>query len=233
MGPRPGDLAKAIESVCLRPNATLAEIDGACVEAVERHIAAICVLPAHVDRAAARLRGTDVKLIAMISFPFGADTTAVKVVAAEAAIADGADEVEVMIALSVFLSGDVNWVRDDLAAVVKAVRLRAMATGRRQALVRAVVETAYLDDRRIRLAARIVRAAGVDMAVTSTGLGPKSTSVLDVELLREELGGEITIKASGGVRTADEAADLVSAGAHRVGATAIAPLFETVVRGRR
>ncbi len=223
-------MAKAVESILIRPTAARDDVDAACAEARRLHVAAVCVLPAHVARAAEQLDGGDVKLVALVSFPFGADTSEVKTAAAMAAFDDGADEVEVMLGLHAFLSGDVNGARDELAAIVRSAQLRTLANGRRRPAIRAVVETAYLDDRRIRLAARVLRAAGVDMAVTSTGLGPRGTSVLDVELLREELGPGITIKAAGGVRTRDEAVELIAAGAHRVGSTQVAPLLEAVRR---
>jgi deoxyribose-phosphate aldolase len=218
---RPHELAKALEAVLLRPTLTFSDVDELCAAARDRHLAAACVLPCHVARAAPVLRGSDVKLVAMIGYPFGADVPSVKVAAANAALADGADELEVVIALSTFLSGDVNAVRDDLAGVVRAARLFTMTNGRRVPHVRAVIETAYLDDRRIRLAARVARAAEVDAVVTSTGLGPRTVSVLDVELLREELGGGVVIKAAGGVRTRREAEELIAAGAHRVGSSSI------------
>jgi deoxyribose-phosphate aldolase len=230
MAPRPGELAKAVESVLLRPVATVQDLDAACDEALAGHVAALCVLPVHVAQAATRLAGSDVKVVALISFPFGADVAEVKAAAAERALMDGADDLEVMMGLHRFLSGGVNETRDELVAIVRAVRLRTLSNGRRPAQVRAVVETSHLDDRRIRLAARVVHAAGVDMVVTSSGLGPRSTTVLDVELLREELGGAIAIKAAGGIRTHGEALELIAAGANRVGATQIAPLLET---GRR
>jgi len=122
-------------------------------------------------------------------------------------------------------------VRDELAAIRKALQLRTMSSGRRPPQLRAVVETSYLDDRRIRLAARIARAAGVDMVVTSTGLGPRSASPLDVELLQEELGSAVPIKTAGGVRTADEVAELLAAGARRVGVASAAGVLDPV--GRR
>ena len=214
----------------LRPVATVQDLDAACDEALAGHVAALCVLPVHVAQAATRLAGSDVKVVAMISFPFGADVAEVKAAAAERALIDGADDLEVMMGLHRFLSGGVNETRDELVAIVRAVRLRTLSNGRRPAQVRAVVETSHLDDRRIRLAARVVHAAGVDMVVTSSGLGPRSTTVLDVELLREELGGAIAIKAAGGIRTHGEALELIAAGANRVGATQIAPLLES---GRR
>jgi deoxyribose-phosphate aldolase len=230
MAPRPGELAKALELTVLRANAVPADLEAAALEARERHVAALCVLPAHVGQLAAALAGSDVKLVALISFPFGADVPDVKRRAAEAALADGADDVEVMFALPTFLAGDVNAVRDELAAIRKALQLRTMSSGRRPPQLRAVVETSYLDDRRIRLAARVVRAAGVDMVVTSTGLGPRSASPLDVELLHEELGSAVPIKTAGGVRTADEVAELLAAGARRVGVASAAGVLDPVVR---
>ena len=229
MAPRPHELAKALESTLLRPNATRADVEALCDEAASLHLAAVAVLPAHVAPATAWLRGSDVKVVALVSFPFGADTPAVKAAAAEAAAADGADEIEVMMALSLFLTGDVNAVRDELGAIVRAARLRTVASGRRPTVVRGVVETAYLDDRRIRLAARVLKAAGVDAAVTSTGLAPKSASPLDVELLRDELDG-LVIKAAGGIRSLRDAHDLLAAGATRLGSTAAAALLQQARR---
>jgi deoxyribose-phosphate aldolase len=128
-------------------------------------------------------------------------------------------------ALSAFLSGDVNAVRDELSAIVSAARLRTISSGRRATVVRAVIETSYLDDPRIRLAARVLQAAAVDMAVTGSGLAPKTASPLDVELLREELGPGMPIKAAGGIRTVVEAHALMAAGASRLGVTAAGELL--------
>jgi deoxyribose-phosphate aldolase len=224
---RSHELAKALEAVLLRPTATRTDVEDLCASVRERHLAALCVLPSHVAAAALALRGSDVKLVALLAYPFGADVPAVKAAAAEAALADGADELEAVMSISTFLSGDVNAVRDDLAGVVRTARLRTMTSGRRVPLVRAVIETAYLDDRRIRLAARVAQAAEVDMVVTSTGLGPRGVSALDVELLREELGGATSIKAAGGIRTRQEAEELIAAGAHRVGS----PNIDQIVAG--
>ena len=225
MAPRPQELAKTLESTLLRPSAARDDLDALGDEAAALHLAAVAVLPVHVAAAAARLRGSDVKVVALVSFPFGADTPAVKAAAADAAAADGADDVEVMMALSAFMTGDLNAVRDELAAIVRAARLRTASSGRRATAVRAVLETAYLDDRRIRLAARVAKAAGVDGVVTSTGLAPKSASPLDVELLRDELGG-LAVKAAGGIRSLRDAHDLLAAGATRLGTTTAAALLQ-------
>ena len=112
--------------------------------------------------------------------------------------------------------------RDELRAIVRTFGLR----GGRSVAVRGVVETAYLDDNRIRLAAKVMTAAGVDAVVTSTGLAPRGASPLDVELLRGELDPRIGIKAVGGVRTVEEAADLLAAGAGRIGTSSAASLHD-------
>ena len=180
------------------------------------------MLPVHVACAEGHLRGTDVKVVALVAFPFGADVPAVKLAAAQAAAEDGAAEVEVVMGISAFLGGELPAVRDELAAIVRAFRLR----GGRAVGVRGVIETAYLDDRRIRLAARVMTAAGVDAVVTSTGLAPRGASPLDVELLRGELDPRIAIKAVGGIRTVEEAADLLAAGAGRIGTSSAAALHD-------
>ena len=234
MAPRPGDLVKTLELVALRGAVAAGDVQLACDEALSHHVAALCVLPCHVAFAAGRLAGSDVKVVALVDFPFGGDVARVRQAAVEQALLDGADDVEVMMALPLFLDGDVNGVRDDLAAIVQATRLRHVSSGRRSPQVRAVVETAYLDDRRIRLAARVMLASHVDVVVTATGLGPRTVSPMDVELLREELAGAIPIKAAGGVRTHQEALDLISAGAQTVATASVSALVESALqRGRR
>ncbi len=228
MPPRAPELAKAIESTLLRANATASDVEDLCADARERHFAAVVVLPAHVARAATALRGSDVKVVALVSFPFGADVAGVKLAAAQAAADDGAAEVEVVMGLAPFLAGELPAVRDELSGIVRAFRLR----GGRSVTVRGVIESADLDDRRIRLAARIMAAADVDAVVVSTGLAPRGASPLDVELLRGELDPRIGIKAVGGMRTLDEAADLLSAGASRLGTTSAAALHDRAL-GRR
>jgi deoxyribose-phosphate aldolase len=222
MPPRAAELAKAIESTLLRANATASDVAALCSDALERHFAAVAVLPVHVRAAAEALRGTDVKVVALISFPFGADVPDVKLAASEAAADSGAAEVEVVMGMATFLGGDLPAVRDELRAIVRTFGLR----GGRSVAVRGVVETAYLDDNRIRLAAKVMTAAGVDAVVTSTGLAPRGASPLDVELLRGELDPRIGIKAVGGVRTVEEAADLLAAGAGRIGTSSAASLHD-------
>ncbi len=197
----------------LRPRTTDADCAALCAQALDLHVAAVCVPPTHVPEAARALKGGDVKLVALISHPFGADRPAVKARACRQALEDGAQEVELVVDLSRFASGDPNHVRDELRLCAKTAR-----EARSEAVIRAVVETGVFDDRSLRLLARAVAAGGADMLVTSSGLAPEPPDALDVELMREELDAAMAIKAVRAVRGADEAAALIAAGANRVGA---------------
>ena len=132
----------------------------------------------------------------------------------------GADEVDVVINISAFLSTEFGLVRDELSGVVNAVRVRGGNLGRGQVIVKAIIETCYLDEKMKRLACKICEQAGVDFVKTSTGVGPQGATVPDVELLRDCLDAGIGIKASGGIRTAADAERMVGAGAVRLGTSA-------------
>ncbi len=213
MSRRAGDIAKSIELMLLRPRATPSDCAALCRAGLEHHVAAVCVPPTHVPAAAALLRGTDVKLVALISHPFGGDQPEIKARAGVRALQDGAQELEVAVDLAQFAGGDPNRVRDELRLCAAAARETDS-----EALVRAVVDTGAFDDRTLRLLARAVVAAGVDMLVTSSGLTPEPVDALDVELMREEVGAGIGVKAVRGVQGLDEVAALLAAGASRVGA---------------
>ena len=196
----------------LRPRATPADCADLCRTALDLHVAAVCVPPTHVADAATLLRGSDVKLVALISHPFGHDRPDVKALACRRALQDGAQEVEVAVDLARFGGGDPNHVRDELRLCAQTARETDT-----EALVRAVIDTGAYDDRTLRLLARAVVAADVDALVTGSGLTPEPEGVLDVELMREEVGAGIGVKAVRNARTADEAVALLVAGASRVG----------------
>ncbi len=216
----PEELAKTIDHTLLRADSTSADVEALCAEAAGHHFAAVCVFPHFVPLASGMLRGTDVKTCTVISFPFGADTPRIKALAADEAVARGADEVDVVINVPAFLSGEFGLVRDELTGIVRAARVRGVNTGRGQVIVKAIIETCYLDEKFKRLACHICEQAGVDFVKTSTGIGPKGATVDDVELLRDCLDARIGIKASGGIRTAEDLESMVSAGAVRIGTSA-------------
>jgi deoxyribose-phosphate aldolase len=214
------EVAKTIDHTLLRADATSADVEILCAEAARFHFAAVCLFPHFVPLAADLLRRTDVKTCTVISFPFGADTPRVKALAADEAVQRGADEVDVVINVPAFLSGEFGLVRDELTGIVRKVHVRGVNTGRGHVIVKAIIETCYLDDKLKRLACHICEQAGVDFVKTSTGLGPHGATVEDVELLRDNLDAHIGVKASGGIRTAADLENMVSAGAVRVGTSA-------------
>jgi deoxyribose-phosphate aldolase len=223
---QPEEIAKTIDHTLLRPEATAADVEKLCREAATFHFAAVCIFPHYVPMAAALLKGTDVKTCTVISFPYGADTQRIKALAADDAVHRGADEVDVVINISAFLSGEFGLVRDELTAVARAARVRGVNMARGQVIVKAIIETCYLDEKLKRLACKICEQAGVDFVKTSTGVGPHGATVKDVELLRDCLDAHIGVKASGGIRTADDLERMVSAGAVRVGTSAGASIMK-------
>ena len=219
MGMRVREFAKTVDHTLLKPDSAEADVQRLCEEAAYHHFAAVCILPCYVRRAARELRGTDVKVATVISFPFGADTTAVKAVAVRDAIQGGAVELDVVMNVSRFLSGDFGYVADELTSLNGEVGAVAMNNGLNDAVLKVIVETAYLSDQMKRLAVQIVAASGADFIKTSTGFGPGGATPDDVALLRQEAPEGLAVKAAGGIRTLDDALDLLNAGASRIGAS--------------
>jgi len=203
-------VARAVDHTLLDPGAGVASLTSLCQEADEHGFAAVCVYPWWVPRARALLQG-DAAVCTVVSFPHGLDATAAKCEAARAAIATGADEIDVVIAYAALLDGDLKAVSDDLSAVVDAARAE-----RGDVVVKAIIESAQLSDDEIVLACGLVAAAGADFAKTSTGHAGGAT-VPDVSLMRASLPPSVAVKASGGIRTAACALDMLDAGATRIG----------------
>jgi deoxyribose-phosphate aldolase len=219
VGMRVREFAKTVDHTLLKPDATEGEVRRTCREAAHYHFAAVCVLPCYVRLAARELRGTDVKVATVVSFPFGADTTAVKAAAVREAIVGGASELDVVMNISKFLSGEFAYVAEELTSLNGEVSAVAMNNGLNDAVLKVIIETMYLSDKMKRLAVQIVAASGADFVKTSTGFGPGGTTVEDVALLREEAPEGLAVKASGGIRTLEDALDLLNAGASRLGAS--------------
>ena len=219
MGMRVREFAKTVDHTLLKPDAAESDVRRLCREAAHYHFAAVCVLPCHVRLASRELRGTDVKVATVVSFPFGADATAVKAAAVRDAIQGGASELDVVMNISKFLSGEFAYVAEELASLNGEVSAVAMNNGLNDAVLKVIVETAYLTDKKKRLAVQIVASSGADFVKTSTGFGPGGATPEDVALLREEAPEGLAIKASGGIRTLEDALDLLNAGASRLGAS--------------
>jgi deoxyribose-phosphate aldolase len=233
MALRVEELAKTIDHSLLVPTATTQDVERLCDEAREYHFASACVLPAFVPQVVERLRGCDVKVCTVVSFPFGADSTKAKIVAAEHAVASGADELDCVLNMPLLLSGDFRYVRDELVALVRAVRVKSVNAGKGIVIVKAILECAYLDDKLKKLACKIVEDSGADFVETSTGFANGGATLHDVELLRDTLPESVGVKAAGGIRTVDDAEQMVGAGAGRIGTSAAVQIMLAFAELRR
>jgi deoxyribose-phosphate aldolase len=209
----PLDLARYIDHTMLNPDATADDIDRLCAEADQYRFASVCINPTWVRRAAANLRGTGVPVCTVIGFPLGATTAEVKATEARKALRDGAREIDMVINVGALKSGDQETVYQDMVKVVDA----AHEVG---AVCKVILETALLSDEEKVIASALAKRAKADFVKTSTGFGPGGATVYDVALMRETVGPEMGVKASGGVRTAHDAEDMIAAGATRIGASA-------------
>lgn len=202
------DIAKLIDHTLLAPDATRERVARLCQEARECGFASVCVNPGWVKVAAQLLEGSQVKVCTVIGFPLGATTTWTKVMETRDAIANGADEVDMVLNIGALKSGDEDWVREDIASVVKA------ADGR---VVKVILETGLLTDKEKVKASLLAKEAGAGFVKTCTGFGPGSATVEDIALLRKTVGKEMGVKASGGVKDYETARRMIEAGANRIG----------------
>jgi len=209
----PMDLARYIDHTLLKPDATTIDIDQLCDEARDFRFASVCINPTWVKRAATRLKGTDVVTCTVIGFPFGATPPEIKSMEARRALRDGAREIDMVINVGALKSGDLELVGNDIAKVVDA----AHEVG---ALCKVILETALLTDEEKVIASSLAKRAKADFVKTSTGFAGGGATVYDVALMRETVGPEMGVKASGGVRTTEDAEDMIAAGATRIGASA-------------
>lgn len=204
------ELAAIIDHTLLRPAATRAQVEALCAEARAHRLASVCVNPSRVPLARACLQG-QVPVCTVIGFPLGASRPATKAAEARLAVAEGADELDVVIDLGALKDGDHAAVRADLEGVVAA------AEGR---LVKVILEVALLEPEEIELACRLAVAAGARFVKTSTGFGPGGATVDAVARMRRVVGPDIGVKASGGIGDAATARAMIAAGATRIGASA-------------
>lgn len=209
----PLELAKYIDHTLLRPDATEADVDRMCDEAIEFGFASVCVNPWWVRRTATNLKESGVVACSVIGFPFGATTPEIKAMEARRALRDGAREIDMVINIGALKSGRFEQVETDIAKVVDA----AHEVG---AVCKVIIETALLTDEEKVVASMLAKSAKADFVKTSTGYGPGGATVYDVALMREAVGPQMGVKASGGVKTFEDAEDMIAAGATRIGASA-------------
>jgi deoxyribose-phosphate aldolase len=206
------EVAGIIDHTLLKPEATPEQIDSICEEAKTYKFASVCINPVYVERAARSLAGTDVKVCTVIGFPLGANTKEVKAFEAQNAVKNGAHEVDMVVAIGLLKAGELKAVYEDIKAVVDAVK--------GQALVKVIIETALLTDLEKATASLLAVAAGADFVKTSTGFSTGGATAQDVQLMRAIVGSQVGVKASGGVRSAEDAYAMMNAGANRIGCSA-------------
>ena len=207
------EIAAVIDHTLLRPEATEQDIRKLCQEARLFGFASVCINPYWVGLAAAELAGSPVKVCTVVGFPLGANATAVKVTETQNAVREGAREIDMVINVGELRGGNHAAVRSDIQAVVAA----AHGGG---AIVKVILETALLDDSQKKLACALAKSAGADFVKTSTGFSTSGATVHDVALMREAVGPEMGVKASGGIRTLEDLKNMLAAGASRIGASA-------------
>jgi deoxyribose-phosphate aldolase len=209
----PQDIAKFIDHTLLKPEATPAEIAKLCQEAKEYRFAAVCVNPPYVKQCADYLRGSGVAIAVVVGFPLGAHTTETKVFETQDSIADGATEIDMVINIGALKAKQDALVREDIRAVCDAAH-------RGSAILKVIIEAALLtDDEKVR-ACQLSQEVGADFVKTSTGFGPGGATVHDVALMSRAVGGELGVKAAGGIRNLEQAEAMIQAGATRIGASA-------------
>lgn len=205
------NIAALIDHTLLKQDATKEQIEKLCEEAKTYTFASVCVNPTWVNLSAKLLQESPVKVCTVIGFPLGASTSAVKAFETTDAIENGADEIDMVINVGALKGQDHELVQKDIEAVVNAAKGKA--------IVKVILETCLLTKEEIKVASELSKAAGADFVKTSTGFSTGGATVEDVKLMRETVGPDLGVKASGGVRSLEDVQSMVEVGATRIGAS--------------
>ena len=202
---------KMIDHTVLKADTPLETVKRICDEAMEYGFASVCINPCHVAYCADYLKDSDVNVCTVIGFPLGANTSAVKVFETKDAIANGADEIDMVMNIGALKDKNYDLVRDDVKAVVEA------ANG---TLIKVILETCLLTEDEIKKACELCVEAKADYVKTSTGFSTRGATIEDVRIMKEAVHGKAKVKAAGGVRTPEDMVKIVAAGADRIGTSA-------------
>ena len=211
-------VAKAIDHSLLRPELTLSDVEKGCDLAARYQVASVCVRPADVVLAARLLQGSEVAVGTVVGCPHGSHKTTTKVFEAREALADGATELDMVINIGWLRSGEDRMVEDEIKAVVEA------AAGK--ALVKVILENAYLNDEQKVRGSKMTETAGADFVKTSTGFASSGATIEDLQLMRASVSDAVQVKAAGGVRSLDSLLEVMSVGVTRAGATRTAEILD-------
>lgn len=207
------NIAAYIDHTILKPSTTIGEIEQLCKEAIQYEFAAVCVPPFYIKAAKQLLLNTNVKIATVIGFPFGYSSTASKVKETEEALANGADEIDMVHNIAALKNGDWDFLSKEVAKILVPIRLNNKC-------LKVIIESGILTDSEIIRSCEVYAKHHVDFVKTSTGYAEKGASLEAVKLMRANLPESINIKASGGIRTYEDAQKYVAAGATRIGASA-------------
>lgn len=206
-------LARMIDHTLLKPDATIGEIETLCKEARQYSFASVCVNPGWVALCSKLLKGSVVKVCTVIGFPLGANKTEIKREEAEIALREGAQEIDMVINIGMLKSANYEYVFEDINQVVLAAK-------RNNAICKVIIETALLTDEEKIKACVIAKEAKADFVKTSTGFSKGGATAGDVALMKKVVGSSVGVKASGGIRTVEDAEAMIASGADRIGASA-------------
>ncbi len=201
-------LSKYIDHTLLKPQATKADLENLCREAIDNDFAAVCVNPCNVAYCAELLAGKNIKLASVVGFPLGASIPSIKSAETLMAVEDGADEIDMVINIGALKDKDHELVEADIKAVVGAAEANT---------VKVIIETCLLTDEEKVAACELAKSAGADFVKTSTGFSTGGATIEDVKLMKETVGDKLEVKASGGVRSYEDAMAMIEAGATRIG----------------
>ena len=214
------EIARLIDHTLLKPHATKDEVARLCQEAIDNRFWSVCVNPSYVSIASHFVKNKMINVCSVVGFPFGANTVEVKSHEAKKAIQDGANEIDMVINLGALKSGNYEIVKHEIESVVEQ--------GKRQGdiIIKVIIETGLLSETEKVLVCRLVRETEANFVKTSTGFNASGATVHDVKLLRNIVGPDFGVKASGGIRTYNDAVKMIEAGANRIGTSSSIAIME-------
>ena len=210
------EFAKMIDHSIVKAQATDQDVKRYCEEAKTYGFGGIAVNPVYVAYAKELLKGTDIKVDATVGFPFGAQCLEAKIVETKKVLSDGADELDIVMNIGKFRSGDYDYVENELRQIIETAKEEGEKLGK-NIVTKVIIEIGYLTDDEIITASRIVSKAGADFVKTATGFGPRGPTLKDIELIKKGISGKTQIKAAQGIRTLKQALEFVKAGVKRLG----------------
>ncbi len=212
-------IAALIDHTVLKAETSQKQVETICEEAITYSFAAVCVNPTFVEFVSKKLKNSSVKTCTVVGFPLGANTTEIKVKETQIAIGQGAQEIDMVINLDKLKAGNHQFVEKEIKSVVDASE---------GAIVKVIIEACFLNENEKKMACELSKAAGAHFVKTSTGFGSGGATVADIKLMRQVVGNELKIKASGGIRSFSDAKALIEAGADRIGCSSSIAIINAI-----